>query len=349
MKRLLIVSALILTGCAASATGPASATPTSTAGGTASSSPLGSASTTTLPLGRSAAAVAYDQSHHNLVLFGGLASSGPLGDTWTWDGSAWTEHQGLTVTPSPRQGAAMAYDEVTNTVMLFGGLGSNGALNDTWAWDGSAWQQLHPSHSPSPREGGPATYDPALGAIVLFGGMSEATTVPSALKDTWLWNGSDWTQVPASAQGGGVRPQAAFLAGANLIERFGDCIESHDNTVYAFDGHTWVPKSTGGSGPQALCSPSMAGDPVQRVIVIFGGNPGNGQTPVPADTWTYDGNNWKKALPKQSPPARYAASMAYDPDHKLVVLFGGQGLNAGQSGPLDDTWTWDGSNWTSHQ
>jgi hypothetical protein len=291
--------------------------------------------------------MAYDQTRHNLVLFGGAGASAPLADTWTWDGSLWTQRQGLTATPSARQGAAMAYDEVNRVVILFGGIGSNGALNDTWAWDGSAWQQLHPAHSPSPREGGPATYDPALGAIVLFGGMTSSTAMPSALQDTWLWNGGDWTQVPASAQGGGVRPQAAFLAGANLVERFGDCIESHDNTIYGFDGHTWVPKSTGGSGPQALCSPSMAGDPVQRLIVMFGGNPGNGQTP--ADTWMYDGNTWKKAAPKQNPPARYAASMAYDPDHKLVVLFGGQGINAGQTGPLNDTWTWDGSNWTMHQ
>lgn len=43
-----------------------------------------------------------------------------------------------------------------------------------------------------------------------------------------------------------------------------------------------------------------------------------------------------------NPPARVAAAMAFDADHGVVVMFGGEG----SGGLLDDTWTWDGDAWT---
>ena len=36
--------------------------------------------------------------------------------------------------------------------------------------------------------------------------------------------------------------------------------------------------------------------------------------------------------------------MVYDPDRKIVVLFGGRGSPAGPG--YADTWEWDGTDWT---
>lgn len=291
----------------------------------------------------------YDAERHNVVLFGGVASQAALGDTWTWNGAAWSHRQGLTANPTARQGAAMAFDEVNRQVILFGGLAATGQVNDTWAWDGSAWQQRHPGHSPPPREGASMAFDQPIGAIVLYGGIDHTTVKPSAINDTWAWNGHDWSQLhPTASPAGGVRPRLAFLAGANLMARFGDCIESHDNAIYTFEGQTWSPRAPTGSWPPALCLASLAGDAGRKQLVLFGGNPGTG-APVPAETWTYDGSAWKKLMPAQSPPARYDAPMVFDPDKHRLVLFGGQGLGEGQSGPLNDTWTWDGASWTPYQ
>lgn len=347
MKRVLVLGAILLSACGSTVATKAPVTPSASA--TPTPSPIAAASTSTLPLGRWAASMAYDEARHDVVLFGGLSGGAPLGDTWSWDGTRWTPHQGLTVTPPPRQGAAMAYDELDRQVLLFGGVGSNGPLNDSWAWDGAAWQQLHPSHSPSKREGGDAVYDPGLKAIILFGGMDDSTATASAINDTWSWSRGDWTQLQAQGPAGGVRPRLAWLGGANLIERFGDCRGSHDAAIYSFDGQNWTPKPTTGQAPPALCLPSLGGDLAHNAVVLFGGNPGTGVSPVPADTWIYDGNAWTKASPAQSPPARDDARLIYDSDHRVLVLFGGQGLNQGQSGPLNDTWTWDGSIWTLHQ
>ena len=39
----------------------------------------------------SAASMAYDPATGNMILFGGANNSGFFGDTWTWDGTTWTQ------------------------------------------------------------------------------------------------------------------------------------------------------------------------------------------------------------------------------------------------------------------
>jgi hypothetical protein len=43
------------------------------------------------PAPRSNAAIAYDGATNQIVLFGGQAGASVLGDTWTWDGTAWIQ------------------------------------------------------------------------------------------------------------------------------------------------------------------------------------------------------------------------------------------------------------------
>ncbi|MDQ6712191.1 MAG: kelch repeat-containing protein [Candidatus Dormibacteraeota bacterium] len=349
MKRFAWLALTLLSACGSPAATNPVPSPSPSASATPSPSPLATASATTIPLGRWASAMAYDDERHNVILFGGMAGQAPLGDTWTWNGVAWSHRQGLTVNPSARQGGAMAFDEVNRQVVLFGGLAANGQMNDTWVWNGNAWQLQHPGHSPPAREGSSMAFHQAIHSIVLYGGMNQSTPKPSAINDTWAWNGNDWSQLqPAASPAGGVRPRLAALNAANLVARFGDCIESHDNALYTFDGHTWSQRAATGSWPPALCLPSFAGDFWRGQLVLFGGNRGTG-APGPAETWTYDGTAWQKVTPAQSPPARYDAPMVFDPDKHRIVLFGGQGLGEGQSGPLNDTWTWDGTAWTLHQ
>jgi hypothetical protein len=92
----------------------------------------------------------------------------------------------------------------------------------------------------------------------------------------------------------------------------------------------------------------MAYDPATRDIVVFGGYAGFGM-PVTStedhldDTWTFNGTNWKKLAPATSPPGRFGASMAYDTATRGIVLFGGN--QASNTHFLDDTWTFNGTNW----
>jgi hypothetical protein len=76
----------------------------------------------------------YDAATGNIVLFGGANPRGdPLGGTWVWDGSTWTEQSPAT-SPPARIDAAMAYDGATGNVVLFGGQFISQLFNDTWTW-----------------------------------------------------------------------------------------------------------------------------------------------------------------------------------------------------------------------
>jgi hypothetical protein len=73
-----------------------------------------------------------------LVLFGGGFESPDFSDTWSWDGTTWTQ---IRVSgPSARWQAAMA--RLNDTLVLFGGQEPDGNyLADTWTWNGTAWTQ----------------------------------------------------------------------------------------------------------------------------------------------------------------------------------------------------------------
>jgi len=65
-----------------------------------------------------------DASEH-VVLFRGSRVQRPrsydyLGNTWTWDGSSWTQRHPACL-PSKRSGMFMAFDEATGQVLLYGG------------------------------------------------------------------------------------------------------------------------------------------------------------------------------------------------------------------------------------
>ena len=64
--------------------------------------------------------MAYDPATGTVVLFGGTGHGALLGDTWTWNGTTWTQQTPAT-SPPARESASMAYDAATGTVVLFGG------------------------------------------------------------------------------------------------------------------------------------------------------------------------------------------------------------------------------------
>jgi galactose oxidase-like protein len=101
------------------------------------------------------------------------------------------------------------------------------------------------------------------------------------------------------------------------------------------------------TSPPARLNHAMAYDSVHGQVVLFGGQAYLNGT-VLNDTWVWDGSNWTQKTPQNSPPGRYSHAMAYDSSSGQVVLFGGNGGNADvyEGGILNDTWVWDGSNWT---
>jgi hypothetical protein len=139
------------------------------------------------PSPRYNAAMAFDAAHGRSLLFGGY-SGVREGDTWTWDGTIWT--QVATSGCTPRNGHSMAYDDGRQVIVLFGGY--NGArLGDTWEWNGFAWSQRSVT-GPSGRQYVGLTYHDERHRIMLFGGQVEGCSYCRE-DDTWEWDGAIWT------------------------------------------------------------------------------------------------------------------------------------------------------------
>jgi hypothetical protein len=83
---------------------------------------------------------------------------------------------------------------------------------------------------------------------------------------------------------------------------------------------------------------ALAYDSTRGVVVLFGG------ANYLDDTWEWNGVDWIQRTPANSPSSRYAHVMAFDSARGVVVLFGG--YSQVNSERLNDTWEWDGNDWT---
>jgi uncharacterized protein (TIGR03437 family) len=281
----------------------------------------------TSPSARDSAPLAYDAQLSRVVLFGGGGATGTLNDTWTWDGTTWAPtssapgppagggwmtydsarsqvvlfaSDGSTWTwsgfnwtqkspqnsPPVRRGTALAYDSLHSQAVLFGGLTNTQVLNDTWLWDGTNWTQTFPQTSPPARSFHAMAFDSVHGQVVLFGGMG--ATGAGVLDDTWVWNGSNWTQEspktspPANAEFG-----MAYDTADGQVVLFGGGDQL--NQTWLWDGVNWT-LATPQSSPLARAFFSMAYDSVHGQVVLFGGVAYVGATVnEAADTWTWTG------------------------------------------------------------
>lgn len=111
-----------------------------------------------------------------------------------------------------------------------------------------------------------------------------------------------------------------------------------------------VPSSSPGKRDYA----AIAYDEARHEVVVFGGiiYDQSGNSVRTNDTWTWDSRSWTLQHPTTPPPTRAFTQMAYVSSIGKVVLFGGQHVDQGVDPgsitvtDLNDTWAWDGTNWT---
>jgi N-acetylneuraminic acid mutarotase len=302
---------------------------------------------TTSPPARSQHVMAFDG--QQIVVFGGGtyvqggggSSLALLGDTWTFDGTTWTQQQPSTA-PVARMNTAFGFDG--QRVVVFGGFGGPlpsgyyDYLNDAWAFQGGSWTLLQPLISPPPN------YAPAMGfdgqEFVLFGGSRNGNDICAA---TWLLSGSSWTPwLPSSAPS--ARSGQGMAYDGKRVVLFGGLGNSGSLAdTWVFDANGWTELALPLS-PPARSFTMMAYDAGAKRAVLFGGADMSSGTAL-SDTWVFDDNAWTLIQTQASPPARSNAGMAYDGQN--VVLFGG--LSQGSTAFLNDTWVFTGQTWQQAQ
>jgi hypothetical protein len=113
-------------------------------------------------------------------------------------------------------------------------------------------------------------------------------------------------------------------------------------------GDTWILKAgrwmqlEPKSNPVGRKGAALVDDPEMHAVVLFGGQGTSGQ-PLD-DMWAWNGLDWVQLQPAHRPSARFGAAVAFDAVRHVVLLFGGNTVEGG--GSLNDTWTWNGQDWT---
>ncbi|HXG57428.1 MAG TPA: kelch repeat-containing protein [Thermoanaerobaculia bacterium] len=158
----------------------------------------------TKPPVRRFSSMVYDPSLKKTVLFGGYDDLNYLQQTWTWDGTQWTEVK--RDRPHRRALASMWYDPVLKKTVIFGGIGrksEEGRLerfSDMWSFDGTQWTEIrNVATTPGARYGAQAGVNPRTSRVYLFGGLRLETSGVTQSQvygdDLWEWDGSTWKKL----------------------------------------------------------------------------------------------------------------------------------------------------------
>jgi hypothetical protein len=240
----------------------------------------------TSPSARINAALARTQNGttNGAVLFGGFDGTKYLADTWTWDGTNWTEQTPAT-SPPARAGATIEYSD--GQVVLFGGYNGTRYLNDTWVWDGTTWTKQSGTNPPARAHASMAEdtgYARGTGALVLFGGYNGTRY----LGDTWIYTATGWSQ-QSPATSPSARADAAMAYDGTLAEPtlFGGYNGSSILAdTWEYSGTDWV-EQTPSAVPPARADAAMTDNSTDGQLVLFGGLSTTATASVLDDTWAF--------------------------------------------------------------
>lgn len=343
-----------------------------------------------VPSARYSAGMVYETKHRRVLLFGGIeahrgGSGFVLADnrTWEWSGGDWRVLS-TPNSPTPRGTPAMAVDPSSGDVWMFGGGTETQVLDELYRFDGTAWTSIPKTGAwPPARAAASLGFDPVSKKLVLFGGVASFAVNASGnpetgmpFVDTWTWDGSAWTQVPA-VDAPAARPPVRL--GADSVPLTGRSSLVTDETrgvlvliqeaiegVQAWRYDPAVPTWKLDFAPFDDTSPNLRffatafWDAARSDVHLTGGlatKLPNGKDPLEIvsgaygevldgsmanDEWAFAGASWKRWQPAREPAARRDATIAFHEGIGAGVLFGG---GFGSSNVLGDNWIWDGGRW----
>jgi hypothetical protein len=262
--------------------------------------------------------------------------------TWLWNGSDWSKSAAST--PSIGFGdATLATDPVSGRVTLLAA--ERFAVPDAPVVQPDIACPIPVPISPN---GKPVIAEPNCPVFL-----------PPAQSD-WTWNGHAWIahtlpakdDLPLGAIGSPIVDDpvsgklAVFVSMPIAIPvdctadapcvpgaAMGDACCS--GTVSTWNGTTWQQTATFKRGPD-LSGGVVVADPAAHDDVAFTAD---------RQTWLWTGH-WEQEHPANTPTTVSGAAAAFDATTSEVVLFGGFGTADHEQGLFDQTWTWDGSNWS---
>jgi Galactose oxidase, central domain len=225
------------------------------------------------------------------------------------------------------------------------------------------WSGVSPPVSPPPLAYASAVYDSDNRTIVLFGGEGSGGTLSN---DTWVWNGSTWTEYSSSqVQAPPPRDKAAMAFDPALHELIlfggqGANGQPLDDT-WAWNGASWYEEAQlpNSPWPSAREGAAMTYDGAGQLVLFGGSGPGPSTPAEPASTPST--TTTSTTVPptgggSTTPPVSATTPATTGPTTGSDVSGSTGASNAtaspassgGSESPvtLGDTWLWSSAGWT---
>jgi hypothetical protein len=273
----------------------------------------------------------------SVTSYGTTPQGASTNQTLVFDATGWSV-LARPVAPSPRAYAHMAFDLARGNAVLFGGADDyENPLGDMWILDGitGVWSQLNPPTLPPARSRGVMTYDPIAGNVLLFGGLG----VAGLLGDTWIWDGSSWSQMnssgPTPRAGASIapNPQVVLFGGQDDVGVRGDTW----GWSFASGGGSWTQMGTDDGPPGGRIGAALAYSSLVGGVTLFGGS-SSPLGPPQNDSWALDPttDKWVNATTAVQPSPRADAAYATYGDTRGILVVGGTVPDDYAS----DAWLW---------
>lgn len=198
------------------------------------------------------------------------------------------------------------------------------------------WQQVPTTVGPNAPFHTAMCFDVGRGVTVLFGGTDNAQNYG----ETWEFDGTAWVQAtPAASPAPRWWARMAYDIQRGVCVLFGG--NGNNAETWEYDGTTWTQRLPA-TVPPGRAAQAMWYDVARQRVMMFGGTTSQG---LVNDTWAWDGTDWTQLQPANAPQPLFSIEAAYDLARDRAVLFGGAANNGGTV-PVDETWEWDGADWT---
>ncbi|HEX8155077.1 MAG TPA: kelch repeat-containing protein, partial [Thermoanaerobaculia bacterium] len=282
------------------------------------------------PAPRSLAAADTDPDSGAIWLYSGVVDPGSGStDLWRYANGDWQQVI-IEGTPDTCSNALAAYDTDRKRFVVTCSSGFVFEL-DTVALK---WTRLDTlKEVPPGRSFASLAYDPTIKRTVLYGGFNGV----NYLNDTWLWDGTKWTEVERNPAPGRSLAAMWYDPTIKKVVIYGG-IGRPDNEsritrysdMYSLDSNQGWTKLTPASTPGARYGAQVTVDPRTNKALLFGGilyqedaGGANGRQSYANDMWEWNGTAWTQRALTVAPPARENGVFEYDPSTRRLVMFGG--------------------------
>lgn len=223
------------------------------------------------------------------------------------------------------------------------------------------WVKMNLSVKPTPgRSRHAIAYDSDQNKAVLFGGENYSGTNSTQFRDTWTFDGNNWTNESVAGPSYRINHSMTYDSYRRKILLFGGVSTSgsrplggawwYTNDIWEYDvaSKTWTNKTPStGPSPAARESATLVYDKQNNKTILFGGY----SSAYIDDMWKWDGSAWQSIPKDYDWPPKYAHSAIFNTDRNIVQMIGPKYRVSG----MDLIWEgdvlseWDGSAWPSIQ